>query len=48
MEEVKAKMSRYYLAWAKDDAIRKKGANGGFVTATLVSALEADFIDVLW
>ncbi len=46
MEEVKAKMSRYYLAWAKDDAIRKKGANGGFVTATLVSALEADFIDV--
>ncbi len=37
--------SKYYLAWAKDEKIRKKGANGGFVTATLVSALENDFID---
>jgi formate dehydrogenase subunit beta len=47
VEEVKAKMnSKYYLAWAKDEGIRKKGANGGFVTATLVSALENDFIDV--
>lgn len=38
-------MSKYYLAWAKDEEIRKKGANGGFVTATLVSALENNFID---
>jgi len=38
-------MPRYYLAWAKDERIREKGANGGFVTATLVSALETGFID---
>jgi formate dehydrogenase subunit beta len=39
-------MPRYYLAWAKDEGIREKGANGGFVTATLVSALETGFIDI--
>ena len=38
-------MSKYYLAWAKDEEIRERGANGGFVTATLVSALETGFID---
>ncbi len=38
-------MSRCYLAWAKDERIREKGADGGFVTATLVSALETGFID---
>ncbi|MGC9443811.1 MAG: Coenzyme F420 hydrogenase/dehydrogenase, beta subunit C-terminal domain [Candidatus Methanospirareceae archaeon] len=37
---------RYYLAWATDEAIRARGANGGFVTALLVSALENDFIDL--
>jgi formate dehydrogenase subunit beta len=37
---------RYYLAWAADEAIRARGANGGFVTALLVSALETDFIDL--
>jgi len=38
--------SKYYLAWATDDEIRNRGANGGFVTATLVSALETGFIDL--
>lgn len=38
--------SKYYLAWATDEEIRNKGANGGFVTAALVSALETDFIDL--
>ena len=38
--------SKYYLAWATDEEIRNKGANGGFVTATLASALETNFIDL--
>lgn len=38
--------SKCYLAWATDGEIRKRGANGGFVTATLVNALETGFIDL--
>jgi formate dehydrogenase subunit beta len=38
--------SKCYLAWAADEEVRNKGANGGFVTATLVSALETNFIDL--
>ncbi len=38
--------SKCHLAWATDEEIRNKGANGGFVTATLVSALETNFIDL--
>jgi formate dehydrogenase subunit beta len=38
--------SKCYLAWATNEAIRNQGANGGFVTATLVNALETNFIDL--
>ncbi|MCW7077682.1 MAG: Coenzyme F420 hydrogenase/dehydrogenase, beta subunit C-terminal domain [Canidatus Methanoxibalbensis ujae] len=36
---------KYYFGWAKDDEIRERGANGGFVTATLMGALETGLID---
>ena len=39
-------MSKCYFGWAKDEGIRERGANGGFVTATLVGALETGLIDV--
>ena len=35
-----------YFGWAKEESIRERGANGGFVTATLVGALEMGLIDV--
>lgn len=38
--------SKYYLAWATDESTRNRGANGGFVTAALASALETGFIDL--
>ncbi len=37
---------RYFCAWATDAEIRGRGANGGFVTALLISALETGFIDL--
>jgi formate dehydrogenase subunit beta len=40
-------VGKCYLAWAKDDEISERGASGGFVTATFVSALENDFLDAV-
>ena len=34
-----------YIAWAKDKAIRDKGASGGFVTALMAAGLEKGFLD---
>ena len=41
-------MSKCYFGWAKDESIRERGANGGFVTATLVGALETGLICLLY
>ena len=38
-------MGQSYLAWAKDPEIREQGGSGGFVTATLLAALEIGLVD---
>ncbi|MDF2957390.1 MAG: Coenzyme F420-reducing hydrogenase [Candidatus Alkanophagales archaeon MCA70_species_1] len=40
-------MGACYLAWATDEKIRDRAANGGFVTAVLVAALEKDLLDAV-
>ena len=40
-------MGTCYLAWATDEKIRRRAANGGFVTAALVAALENGLLDAV-
>ncbi|MDY6965077.1 MAG: Coenzyme F420 hydrogenase/dehydrogenase, beta subunit C-terminal domain [Halobacteriota archaeon] len=38
-------VGKSYIAWAKDEATRDKGASGGFVTALMAAALDKNFIE---
>lgn len=38
-------VGKSYIAWAKDGAIREKGASGGFVTALMTAALDKNFVE---